>query len=66
MVKFYWSPEPLHFGDIVEFCVATRSYDGLVYAVDVAVLQRAEDMSFRVSQLFLFQTGQTPCMDCIR
>jgi len=48
MVNFYWCPEVLQFGDMVDFCVATRSYDGLKYAVDIAVVQRARDIRFRV------------------
>ena len=48
MVKFYWSPEPLQFGDQVQFRIATRSYDGLIYAVELVVEQTAKEIRFRV------------------
>ena len=48
MVNFYWCSELLQFGDMVEFCMATRSFDGLRYAVDISVVQRARDIRFRV------------------
>ena len=48
VVNFYWSPEPLQFGDQVEFCVATRSYDKLQLATDISVVQKAKDIHFRV------------------
>ena len=48
MVNFYWCPEVLQFGDMMDFCVATRSYDGLKYAVDIAVVQRARDIQFQL------------------
>ena len=47
-VNFYWTSELLQFGDQVEFRLATRTYDGLVYAVDIHVTQRAKDIRFRV------------------
>lgn len=46
-VNFYWTSELLQFGDQVEFRLATRTYDGLVYAVDIHVTQRAKDIRFR-------------------
>ena len=49
VVKFYWSSEPLQFGDQVDFRVATRSYDQLVYATDIRVVQKAKDIKFMVS-----------------
>lgn len=48
VVKFYWSPEPLQFGDQVQFRIATRSYDKLIYAVDIMVEQTAKEIRFRV------------------
>ncbi len=48
VVKFYWSPELLQFGDQVQFKIATRSYDNLVYAVDIVVEQTAKEIRFRV------------------
>lgn len=47
VLNFYWSPEPLQFGDQVEFRVATRSYDKLALAVDIRVLQKSKDIRFR-------------------
>ncbi|XP_064387702.1 cold shock domain-containing protein E1-like [Halichondria panicea] len=47
VVKFYWSSDRLQFGDQVEFQVATRSYDNLVFATDVRVVQKAKDIKFR-------------------
>jgi alkyl hydroperoxide reductase subunit AhpC len=49
MVKFYWSPEPLQFGDQIQFRIASRTYDHLVYAVDIQVEQTAKEIRFRVS-----------------
>ena len=48
MVKFCWSPEPLQFGDQVQFRIASRTYDHFVYAVDIAVEQTAKEIRFRV------------------
>lgn len=48
IVKFYWSPEPLQFGDQVQFRIATRTYDHLIYAVDIMVEQTAKEIRFRV------------------
>ena len=48
-VNFYWTSELLQFEDQVEFRLATRTYDGLAYAVDIHVTQRAKDIRFRVS-----------------
>ena len=50
IIKFYWSPEPLHFGDQVQFRIATRSYDNLMYAADIMVEQIAKEIRFRVSE----------------
>ena len=50
VINFYWSAEPLQFGDQVEFSVATRSYDKLQMAVDIRVTQKAKDIRFRVRQ----------------
>lgn len=47
VVNFYWSVEPLQFGDQVEFRVATRSYDKLQFALDIKVLQKSKDIRFR-------------------
>lgn len=49
MINFYWSPEPLQFGDQVDFRIATRSYDQLVYATDLLVFEKAKDIRFKVS-----------------
>lgn len=51
VVSYYWSGESLQFGDQVEFQVATRSYDKLVMAVDIKVLQKSKDIRFRVRQV---------------
>ena len=48
MVNFYWCSELLQFGDMVTFHMAARSFDGLKYAVDISVVQRARDIRFRV------------------
>lgn len=48
VVKFYWSSEPLQFGDQVQFKIVTRSYDNLVYALDIVVEQTAKEIRFRV------------------
>lgn len=49
IIKFHWSPEPLQFGDQVQFRIATRSYDQLVYATDILVELTAKEIRFRVS-----------------
>ena len=49
LINFYWSPEPLQFGDQVDFRIGTRSYDQLVYATDLVVFEKAKDIRFRVS-----------------
>ena len=55
MVNFYWSVEPLQFGDQVEFRVATRSYDKLEFALDIKVLQKSKDIRFRVqSHMYMY------------
>ena len=46
-INFYWSPEPLRFGDQVEFQVACRCYDGLCYATSIKVVQWAKDFRFQ-------------------
>ncbi len=48
VAQFFWSPEPLQFGDQVEFQVCSRTYDRLVYAADIRVLEKAKDIRFRV------------------
>lgn len=47
LINFYWSPEPLQFGDQVDFRIGTRSYDQLVYATDLAVFEKAKDIRFK-------------------
>jgi cold shock CspA family protein len=47
VVSYYWASEALQFGDQVEFRVATRSYDKLVTAVDIKVMQKSKDIRFR-------------------
>ena len=49
VVKFFWTSEPLQFGDQVEFSITTRSYDQLVFADDIRIQQKAKDIRFRVS-----------------
>ena len=49
LINFYWSPEPLQFGDQVDFRIGTRSYDQLVYATDLVVFEKAKDIRFKVS-----------------
>lgn len=46
-IPFYWSSEYLQFGDQVEFYIARRSYDELVYAVEVNITQKANEMRFQ-------------------
>lgn len=48
VVPFYWSSEPLQFGDQVEFRVGLRSYDQLCYALEIKVVQKARDIRFKV------------------
>lgn len=48
LINFYWSPESLQFGDQVEFKIGTRSYDQLVYATDLVVMEKAKDIRFKV------------------
>ena len=48
VINFYWSTEPLQFGDQVEFHVVTRSYDKLQLAVDIKICQKSKDIRFRV------------------
>ena len=47
-ITFYWSPEPLRFGDQVQFQVACRCYDELCYATNIKVVQWAKDFRFQV------------------
>ena len=51
LINFYWSPESLQFGDQVEFKIGTRSYDQLVYATDLVVMEKAKDIRFKVSEI---------------
>ena len=56
VVSYYWASEALQFGDQVEFRVVTRSYDKLVTAVDIKVIQKSKDIRFRVC---LYNKGAT-------
>lgn len=49
VVPFYWSSEPLMFGDQVEFRVGLRTYDQLCYALEMKVVQKARDIRFKVA-----------------
>ena len=51
LINFYWSPEPLQFGDQIDFRIGTRTYDQLVYATDLVVFEKAKDIRFRVSEI---------------
>ena len=57
MVKFYWSSELLQFGDQVQFRIATRSFDNLVYALDILVEQTAKEIRFRVRETGKYTGG---------
>ena len=48
VVPFFWAPEPLQFGDQVEFHIGRRTYDRLSFALDIRVVQKAQDIRFKV------------------
>lgn len=46
-IPFYWSTESVQFGDKVQFQIANRSYDGLVYAVNIKILHKGHSLRFK-------------------
>jgi cold shock CspA family protein len=47
VVRYYWSQEVAQFGDQVEFQLARRSFDNLMYAVHIKVVQKGQNIRFK-------------------